>query len=869
MPSLFSNSTDADAEAPPAPVGGEHTPMMRQYLSIKAKYSDILLLYRMGDFYELFYDDARRAAELLDITLTARGKSGGEPIPMAGVPHHSLESYLVKLVKAGESAAICEQTSSPGENKGPVERAVTRIITPGTLSDEALLNERDDNLLAAVCVADDGRLGLAALDIASGRFTVCEPPDAAALEDELRRLRPAELLLAEDQSLPEATTEALNLTRRPPWDFDLDGAETALKRQFQAATLEGFGCADLKVALRAAGGLLRYAETTQCGAVPHVRAIGVERHTDSLTLDGATRRNLEIDVNLSGGADHTLLSVMDSARTPMGSRALRRWLNRPLRDKARLERRLDAVAAFADRDARDAARRALKGVGDMERILARVALRNARPRDLLRLGEALAALPALRDALKAPSAESALIEELAGRLDEFADIRDTLARAIVDNPPAVIRDGGFIADNYDAELDELRGLARDGGEYLLELEQRERQRSGLNSLKVRYNRVHGYYIEISRAQAEKAPVEYVRRQTLKNVERYTIPELKAHEDKVLGASAKGLAREKQLYEMLLNLLNDAIGPLQDSAAAAAELDVLACLAERADALDFHRPKFSDGHLRFVGGRHPVVERVQSEPFIPNDLQLHDKRRMLLITGPNMGGKSTYMRQTALIALLAHIGSFVPAAEAELPILDRIFTRIGSSDDLAGGRSTFMVEMTETANILHNATADSLVLMDEIGRGTSTFDGMALAWASAVWLTERTGAFTLFATHYFELTALERDYEQVANVHLDAAEHGDEIVFLHSVREGPASRSYGLQVARLAGVPTEAVDNATRKLRELEQSRAQAASAAPQTPPPEARDELREALRKIHPDDLSPKRAHALLYELIELAKKQN
>jgi DNA mismatch repair protein MutS len=850
-----------------------HTPMMQQYLRIKAKHPEELLFYRMGDFYELFFEDARRAAQLLDITLTARGASAGQPIPMAGVPYHAVEGYLARLVRAGVAVAICEQIGDPATSKGPVEREVTRIVTPGTLTDESLLDAARDNLLVAVSEEAE-RFGLASLDLASGRFLVLEVEGEEALAGELRRLQPAELLASEASALRNPISAVPSLRRRPPWEFDAESALTLLRKQFGTHDLSGFGCEELGLAIRAAGCLLRYARDTQRSELPHVQAIAADTREDAVVLDAASLRNLEIDTNLTGGTEHTLAWVLDTTCTAMGARWLRRWLRRPTRRIEVLRSRQDAIAELLD-DARFVLpRERLSAVGDMERILARVALRSARPRDLARLGQALSMLPALQASTAA--LEAPLARELLARVREFPAIAGRLAQALVDNPPMVLREGGVIAEGYDAELDEMRALATGATDYLVGLEARERERSGLPNLHVGYNRVHGYYIEISRAQARNAPADYIRRQTLKNAERFVTPELKEYEDKVLGAKSRALAREKWLYEELIETLNTELGALQDCAAALAELDVLCTLAERASTLDYCRPDITESPvMRIRGGRHPVVERVSSEPFIANDLELDASRRMLVITGPNMGGKSTYMRQVALIALLAHTGSFVPAAAAEIPLLDRIFTRIGSSDDLAGGRSTFMVEMAETATILHNATARSLVLMDEIGRGTGTFDGLSLAWAAAARLAREQRAWTLFATHYFELTALPSVVEGIANVHLDATEYADRIVFLHAVRPGPASRSYGLQVASLAGVPQDVIREARRKLAELEapaRPLPQAAAGQPVQPGlPFDRDPAADALTArvaaLDADALSPRDALQLVYELVAQARE--
>ncbi|MCE8020824.1 DNA mismatch repair protein MutS [Halomonas sp. MCCC 1A11036] len=845
-----------------------HTPMMAQYLKIKREHPDVLLFYRMGDFYELFFDDARRAAALLDITLTQRGQSAGKPIPMAGVPYHSAEGYLARLVKAGESVAICEQIGDPATSKGPVERRVVRIVTPGTLHDEALLDARRDNLLVAVHPVSNC-WGIAWLELSSGRFSVLEVEGEGDMLAELQRLDPAELLVPESLPLPPALEGRQGLRRQSDWLFDLESAIRLLCDQFQVQDLRGFGCAHLQAALTAAGVLVEYARDTQRSRLPHVTALGVENRDDAVVIDAASRRNLEIDTNLGGSGDNTLASVLDTTATAMGSRLLKRWLNRPLRDRAQVQGRQAAVALLLEQEGFMALRELLKAIGDVERILARVALYSARPRDLARLRDALLALPELERELAGYSDGTAL-DELSHHIRPYPELADLLARGLIDNPPVVIRDGGVIREGFDAELDDYRGLAEHAGDYLVQLETRERERTGLAGLKVGYNRVHGYYIEIPRAQAREAPVDYIRRQTLKNAERFIIPELKEFEDKALSAKSRALAREKLLYDGLLDSLNAELNALQGTGRALAALDVLAAFAERAQALGFSRPRLAEAPgIVIRGGRHPVVEHVSDTPFVPNDLVLDDRRRMLVITGPNMGGKSTYMRQAALIVLLAHTGSFVPADEACIGPVDRIFTRIGSSDDLAGGRSTFMVEMTETASILHNATDHSLVLMDEIGRGTSTFDGLSLAWASAEHLT-RTHAFTLFATHYFEMTALAEQAEGVANVHLTAAEHRDGIVFMHRVEEGPASQSYGLQVAQLAGVPQSVIARARDKLAQLEQqevdqsSRGEASSASAVKPVQSdlfatAPHPLLDALAGLDPDELTPRRALELIY----------
>ncbi len=850
----------------------QHTPMMQQYFSIKKDHPNELVFYRMGDFYELFFDDAKKAASLLDITLTARGKSGGQPIPMAGIPFHAAENYLARLVRGGLSVAIAEQIGDPATSKGPVERKVVRVLTPGTVSDEALLDERKDNLLVSLTRRGD-LFGLSALDVTSGRFTVQELNEESALLAEIQRLDPAELLLDEGEVFEAQISQRKGARQIPPWQFDTESATTQLCRQFETRDLAGFGCQQLEVAIGAAGALLEYVKDTQRTGLPHVRALQEESRDECIQIDAASRRNLEIDTNLGGGTENTLASVLDNTATAMGSRQLRRWLNRPIRCHDQLHLRQSCVQAIQDSFQWQGIYDHLKAIGDIERILARVALRSARPRDLARLRDALSELPELT-ALLSSIQESAL-DHLRETIIDFPKEADLLARAIIDNPPVVIRDGGVIADGFDAELDELRQLSEHAGDFLIRLEEQEKATTGLSTLKVGYNRVHGYYIEISRAQSDQAPAHYIRRQTLKNAERFITPELKEFEDKVLSSKSRALTREKALYEQVIEQLNENLMGLQNLAVSLSELDALNNFAERAETLNFSRPSLMrDNGILIEGGRHPVVEQVSDQPFVPNDLTFSNDDRMAVITGPNMGGKSTYMRQIALIVLLAHTGCYVPAESARIGPIDRIFTRIGSSDDLASGRSTFMVEMTETANILNNATPCSLVLMDEIGRGTSTFDGLSLAWACAAHLAQKLRAYTLFATHYFELTALPEQFDGVMNLHLNATEHNDNIIFMHKVQEGPASQSYGLQVAKLAGIPHNVVSQAREKLVQLEQLDSQKGPQV-QTVYTPVQDDLfavtepnpaLEKLSSITPDDLTPRQALELLYELKALAK---
>jgi DNA mismatch repair protein MutS len=848
--------------------------MMQQYLRAKAEHPDKLLLYRMGDFYELFYDDAKRAAKLLDITLTARGASAGAPIPMAGVPFHAVEGYLARLMKLGESVAICEQIGDPALSKGPVERKVLRVVTPGTVTDASLLDAKRDSLLVAVN-AGKHRTGVAWLNLASGQFTLTEVPvaEATAL---VEQLDVAELLLPDGAPTPPIGG-VVPIRSLPTWQFDATAATRALAKHFGTQDLAAFGIEDRDLALGAAGALFGYTAATQQSSLAHIRALRVESASEFLTLDAATRRNLEITETLRGDPAPTLLSLLDTCVTAAGSRLLRQWLTHPLRSQDAAAARHAAVATWSEESrARHALTTDLARTVDVERIAARIALASARPRDLAGLRDTLALLPALRTKLAGNDAP--LVRELAVSLAVDAQWATLLARAIAPEPAAQVRDGGVIAQGFDAELDELRSIDVSCGEFMVALEARERERTGIANLKVEYNRVHGFYIEVTNANTQKIPDDYRRRQTLKNAERYITPELKTFEDRALSAQERALAREKRLYDELVAALGSAIAALQGAAGALAALDVLATLAERADALTLIRPQFVEAPgLAIRGGRHPVVER-QVDAFIANDLDLAPDRRLLIITGPNMGGKSTYMRQAAVIALLACCGSFVPATSARIGPLDAIHTRIGAADDLAGGRSTFMVEMTEAAAILHRASPQSLVLIDEIGRGTSTFDGLALAWAIAHQLAERNRSLAMFATHYFELTALPSEIDGCANLHFDAVEHADGIVFLHAAEEGPANRSYGLQVAKLAGVPGEAIRRAKGYLARLDRFSARGAPQSDLFAPPGVTASVDEPasagspetaavaarLSLLDPDAMTPRDAHMALYELRKL-----
>jgi len=850
----------------------QHTPMMRQYLTIKAEFPNTLIFYRMGDFYELFFDDAKKASNLLDISLTARGKTGGNAIPMAGVPYHAVENYLAKLVQLGESIAICEQIGDPATSKGPVERKVVRIITPGTVSDEALLTDRQDNLIVAIAEntsrskkASDPSFGLAYLDMTSGRFVLTEPQTAEQLQAELQRLSPAELLYSETLSTMQHIDKYKGLRRRPEWEFDIETSLSLLNKQFGTKELTGFGVDDKLLGLSAAGCLFQYVKDTQRTALPHIRAIICESASSGVVLDAATRRNLELTQNLQGGIDNTLAEILDKTATPMGSRLLKRWLHFPLRDLAILTNRQNAIEQIISTDLHLDVQPILKSFGDIERIVSRIALGSARPRDFARLRHTLQSLPELQTFLS--TCTTGYIKALTKLMAPMPKIQHLLEEAVVENPPVLIRDGGVIAPGYHQELDVLRDLSDGATEFLAQLEQREKERTGIHSLKVGYNKVHGFFIEMSRTAAINVPDNYIRRQTLKNNERFITEELKEHEHKVLSAQSKFLALEKRLYQELFDKILPELAQLQTLSQAIAEFDVLSNFAERSISLSYVKPKLvkSTG-INIDAGRHPVVEQMTNDAFIANPTVLTEQRKMLIITGPNMGGKSTYMRQTALIVLLAHIGCFVPADAAEIGLVDRIFTRIGASDDLAGGRSTFMVEMTETANILHNATDKSLVLLDEIGRGTSTYDGLSLAWACAEMLALKTKAFTLFATHYFELTLLAKEISTLANVHLDAMEHDDNIIFMHAIQEGAASKSFGLQVAQLAGVPKMVISRAKQRLLELENQ--ELPSILPEQP--ECFQQLSlvaddhpalDMLRNVDVNDLSPKQALDLLFEL--------
>ena len=853
----------------------QHTPMIQQYLRLKAAHPMTLLFYRMGDFYELFFEDAEKASQLLEITLTTRGQSAGLPVKMAGVPYHAAEQYLARLLKLGESVAICEQIGDPATSKGPVERAVTRIITPGTLTDASFLDDKRDTLLLALHI-EKTRVGLSWLNLASGEFFVSETP-LAKLASALQRIAPAEIIFGESLSLPFSVTAAV--TRRPDWHFDHETAVRDLNAHFKTASLAGFGLGGFPLGITAAGGLLNYVKATQIGALPHIETIHIDQEETYLGLDFSTRANLELTETLRGQASPTLFSLLDNCITSMGSRALRHALHHPLRDTAIPEARHAAIEALYEPDNSGGTRlaalqNALRGLADIERIAGRIALLSARPRDLSSLRQSLQKLGDIR--LPLTESDSPLLGKLFDHLATPQEALDLLCQAILPEPAALIREGNVIADGFDAALDEYRALNSHSGEFLIALEIRERERTGISSLKVEYNRVHGFYIEVTHAHVDKIPDDYRRRQTLKNAERYITPELKAFEDKALSAQAHGLAREKVLYEEILVRLQADLSAFQKIARALAMADLLGNFAEFARTKNYCRPIFTrDYGLKITAGRHPVVEAMfdknaSNHVFIENDTELHETRRELLITGPNMGGKSTYMRQTALIALLAHVGSFVPAKAALIGPLDQIFMRIGASDDLASGQSTFMLEMTESAAILRHATENSLVLMDEVGRGTSTFDGMALAFAICKELLTKNRSMTLFATHYFELTQLANEHEGLVNVHLDAIEHQEKIVFLHAVEEGPANQSYGIQVAALAGIPLPVIKLARKKLRELEERAATNPYQGDlflQAPPEKVKPHpVLEKLKALDLDSLSPRDALDKLYVLHEELK---
>ncbi|NVK23066.1 MAG: DNA mismatch repair protein MutS [Kangiellaceae bacterium] len=864
------NSNTQNAQQLPSDIEA-HTPMMRQYWQLKKDHMDYLLFYRMGDFYELFYQDAKKAAELLDLTLTKRGASAGEPIPMAGVPFHAVDGYLARLVKLGESVAIVEQIGDPATSKGPVERKVVRIVTPGTLYDENLLDALSDNVLASAYKKRNA-YGLACLDMASGRFWLSEFDNQNAFQAELFRIKPAEIVIADNQQ--ELIQDLKSAVKwQPDWAFDYEQNLEKLLKHFKVKNLSSFGCEDMHLAICAAGAVLDYAKTTQLNHLPHIRLLQRLSNSDHLVLDPATRRNLELTENIQGGSNNTLFEVLNSTQTVMGARLLKRWLHSPLRNHQQINQRLDAVEQLKHDHTYLSLQPLLAEIADIERIVTRIALASANPRDLKRLQIGLEQSELLLQEMTNKTIQLPLADDI----NPLNNIQNLLRHAIVEQPPMVIRDGGIIAEGYNTELDELKNLASDANDFMLNLEQREKEQTGISTLKVGYNKVHGFYIEISRGQSDQAPAHYIRRQTLKNNERFITPELKEYEEKVLSSKSKALALEKRLYEQLVKELQQYVADIQGTARAIAELDVLTCFAERAENLNFARPQLTDqAGISIEQGRHPVVEFHSKEPFIANGVAVNPKRRSIIITGPNMGGKSTYMRQTALITLLAYVGSFVPATNANIGPIDRIFTRIGASDDLASGRSTFMVEMSETANILNNATANSLILLDEIGRGTSTFDGLALASATIQYIHEKLGSYTLFATHYFELTQQAEQWDAMVNVHFGATEHKangqEKLIFSHQVNDGPANQSYGIQVAQLAGLPKTVIQSAKQLLNFFEENGTHSQSGKSELPVIELvtnetndpiAERLRELIEQTDIDDLSPREALQLLYKLKE------
>ncbi|UAJ65945.1 DNA mismatch repair protein MutS [Candidatus Schneideria nysicola] len=786
------------------------TPSMQQYIQLKKKYSDMLLFYRMGDFYELFYEDAKKISNLINITLTKRGIYDGKPIPMAGIPYHALDNYLAKLVALGESIAICEQIGDSKKAGSLIERRVVRIVTPGTLSDEALMDEKQDNLLAAIWYEKE-KFGYATLDVSSGRFIISEIDNQDNMVAELQRTNPAEILYPETIRKFTFLENYRNIRYRPIWEFDLSTAYKQLNRQFNTNNLHGFGVEKAKIALCAAGCLLQYVKDTQCVSLPHISSISLENKKNIIVMNATTQKNLELTKNLQGGIQNTLLDILDRTITPMGSRMLKRWIHTPIRNRCMLIHRQRSIVILQETFIK--IRKILTKIQDLERISSRIALKSARPRDFTRMRYALKQFPLIQELFKNYSETH--LKNIVYHIGYFESLYQLLERAIVEFPPAVLREGGVIASGYNNELDKWRTISRDCTSYLHDLEEKERKNTGIDTLKITYNRVHGYYIQIHRSHNHLIPNYYIRKQTLKNFERYTIPELKEYEKNVLLAQDKIISLEKELYNGLFDFFIPYLGALQRSARSLAELDVLSNLAERAISLNYVCPNISkETGIKIVAGRHPVIEqKIKNQTFIPNSLNLSQKERMLMITGPNMGGKSTYMRQNALIVLLSYIGSFVPANEAIIGPIDQIFTRIGASDDLSSGRSTFMVEMTETANILNNATKDSLILMDEIGRGTSTHDGLSLAWSCAEELIQRQ-SMTLFSTHYFELTQLQNKHPLIKNVHLNALEHNQSLIFMYNVKDGAIDNSYGLAVAALAGVPANVIERARKKSYEL-------------------------------------------------------
>jgi len=837
--------------------------MMKQYLAIKKEYPDTILFYQMGDFYEMFFEDAQKTSKLLDITLTSRSQSGGSEVPMAGIPVHSVEQYLERLLSLNLSVAICDQVGDPANAKGgPVERKVVRVVTPGTLIEEILLNDRHENITASVYELN-GRYGIATLEISSGRFVGYEVSSRELLLSSIRRINPAEMIVSDNQNPLEDDTAARQV---PSWYFDSSRAENVLCELFETKFLDAFDCPEFPVATRAAGALIVYIQDLHGNQLPHVNGIEFKRQSSFINMDEVTRKNLEIEVGHDGTSQNSLVRIFDDCRTAMGARMLRRWFNAPITDRAELVARHDAIDWLLETPQLDKIRTLLKSIADIERILARVSLKTARPRDLLGLRDSLETLPEINPLIE--HCPASLIQSLQGSLAPQHEVHGLLRSAIKDDPPNIIRDGGVLRDDYDQELGELRRLQQESGDRLLEMEVHERKSTRISNLRIRYNRVHGYYIEIPRSQQGSVPEHYIRRQTIKNAERFVTEELKEFEERILGAKGKALIREKYLYAQILETLQPHIRAIMQCARALACLDLLGNFAAKARTLGLCRPELVDrSSIEIIDGRHPVVEQTLIQrDFISNTTLLDENTRMQLITGPNMGGKSTYMRQVAIIALLAYTGCYVPASSARIGFIDRIFTRIGASDDLAGGRSTFMVEMTEMAGILRNASQNSLVVVDEIGRGTSTFDGLALAWACARELAMKVKSLTLFSTHYFELTVLEDELPCLVNVHLDAVEHGENIVFMYKVKLGSASKSYGLQVARLAGIPDHVIAASSFKLSSMERMQVEEDDrpCGPNADKPVLIPEVLEVIsiiKSLDVDNLTPREALDKIYEL--------
>ncbi len=845
-----------------------HPPMIRQYLSIKADYPNDLLFYRMGDFYELFFEDAVVAADLLEITLTSRGKNRGTPIPMCGVPFHAVDNYLSRLVAMGRSAVICEQVGDPNATRGPVERRVQRIVTPGTLTEESLLDATHESVLMAIntYAAKHHYAGVAWINLSTGLFSVAATRSRTELSTLVDSVRPTEVLVPEGakEKWDNATPRQLD-----PLRFDSALGTSMLANHFGTKDLTGFGIAKLDLVVGAAAAALTYAQEACRQPLDFIEAIRLHSDSSILHMDAQTRRNLEIDRRIQSSDQHgTLFDVVDFTATPMGSRLVRHWLNEPCRDIEIVRARHEVVEGLLEQRMSDSLAKTLRPVGDLQRIVTRIAMGTATPRDLVRTKVAIqchSQVLELIEKLDLPNEIEALAQH-----SGLNKVRNLIERAIVDEPPATSREGGMIAQGFDAALDELRAVRSEASNYLQDLEQRERDRTGVPTLRVGHNRVHGYYIELTRAQSSEVPDDYVRRQTLKNTERFVTQELWEFEEKYLRSESDALEREKRLYADLVATIGESAKQLRQAADALARIDVLNGFAEAAREHGYIRPEFTDSSsLSIEDGKHPVLSAGPGLDFVPNSIDMHEFRRMLVVTGPNMGGKSTYMRQTALIVILAYAGSFVPAKRAVIGPIDGIFTRIGASDDLSGGQSTFMVEMTETANILHNATSSSLVLLDEIGRGTSTYDGLALALAIAHSMAQTVRAFTLFSTHYFELTALAQKLETVHNVHLNAVEHNRKVVFLHSVEDGPASQSYGIHVARLAGIPGRVLQHARNQLHKLEQLAIKSGESnyidlfEEHLEHEDYDHPAIERLRQTDLDELSPRAAHELLYELLE------